>query len=77
MPSELLDMNCRQLRDRIAAREIKSVVGTKAVFNAMGKYEPKVGADISTFKERALAKSKEVDSRIAAGEPVGSLAGQT
>ena len=75
MQSELLNMSCKELRDGIAAKEIKSVAATEAVFSAIDKYEPVIGAYISTFKEQALAKAKEVDGKIAAGEVVGELAG--
>jgi aspartyl-tRNA(Asn)/glutamyl-tRNA(Gln) amidotransferase subunit A len=73
--NELLDMDCKQLREAIAAGEIKSVAAAEVVFSAIDKYEPIIGAYISTFKEQALAKAKEVDARIAAGKAVGELAG--
>ncbi|MHC4387338.1 MAG: Asp-tRNA(Asn)/Glu-tRNA(Gln) amidotransferase subunit GatA [Planctomycetota bacterium] len=75
MPNELLNMDCKELRDRIAAGEVKSVAVTKVVFKAIDKYEPTLGAYISTFREQALEKANEVDGRIAAGGSVGSLAG--
>jgi aspartyl-tRNA(Asn)/glutamyl-tRNA(Gln) amidotransferase subunit A len=68
-------MDCRELRDRVAAGEVKSVAATEAVFKAIDKYEPTLGTYISTFREQALEKANEVDGRIAAGGPVGSLAG--
>ena len=75
MQNELLDMDCRQLRDRIAAKTVKSLEATEAVFEAMGQYERAIGAYLSTFREQAVEKAVEVDKRIAAGEPVGPLAG--
>jgi aspartyl-tRNA(Asn)/glutamyl-tRNA(Gln) amidotransferase subunit A len=75
MASELLNMDCKELRDRIAAGQVKSVAATEAVFEAIGKYGAVVGAYISTFEQEALAKAKEVDERIAAGRQVGVLAG--
>jgi len=75
MTDKLLDMNCKELRDRIAAGEVKSTTATEAVFEAIEEYEPTFGAYISTFKKQALAKAKEVDSKITAGESVGNLAG--
>jgi len=75
MQNELLDMDCKQLRDLIATGEIKSAAATEAVFSAIEEYEKTIGAYISTFKERALAKAKEVDDKIVAGEPAGVLAG--
>ncbi|GAG04547.1 unnamed protein product, partial [marine sediment metagenome] len=75
MNGELLNMDCRQLREAIATGEIKSAAATEAVFSAIEEYEKTIGAYISTFKERALAKAKEVDTKIISGEPVGGLAG--
>ena len=73
--NELLDMNCIELRGKIASGQIKSVAATEAVFSAIEKYERTIGAYISTFEEQALAKAQEIDDKIAAGEPVGELAG--
>jgi aspartyl-tRNA(Asn)/glutamyl-tRNA(Gln) amidotransferase subunit A len=75
MSNELLNMDCKQLRDRIAAGEVKSTAATQAVFESIERNEPVIGAYISTFKERALANAGEIDDRIAAGKPVGRLAG--
>ena len=73
--NELLNMNCNQLREAIAAKRVRSVEAAEEVFKVIDKYEPVIGAYISTFKERALAKAKEVDTKIISGEPVGGLAG--
>ncbi len=75
MSDELPDIDCKQLRDRIATGKIKSTAATEAVFNAIKKYEGAIGAYISIFEKQALAKAKEVDDKIAAGEAVGELAG--
>ena len=75
MSNELLNMDCKQLRDRIAAGEVKSIAAAEAVFESIERYEPVIGAYISTFKEQSLAKAGAIDARIAAGEPVGQLAG--
>ncbi len=75
MSNELLDMGCKELRDQIAAGKIKAVAAAEAVFEAIEKYEPTIGAYISTFKEQALARAAQVDEKIAGGKPVGKLAG--
>ncbi|MDO8303516.1 MAG: Asp-tRNA(Asn)/Glu-tRNA(Gln) amidotransferase subunit GatA, partial [Sedimentisphaerales bacterium] len=69
------ELGAKQLRERIAAGELSSVEATQAVFAAIEKYEPAVGAFISTFKDAAMAKAVEVDKKIAAKQPVGVLAG--
>ncbi|MHC4620799.1 MAG: Asp-tRNA(Asn)/Glu-tRNA(Gln) amidotransferase subunit GatA [Planctomycetota bacterium] len=69
------ELNVRELRDQIAAGQVKSIAATEAVFEAIDRCEPVVGAYISTFREEAMGKAREVDERVAAGEPVGVLAG--
>ncbi len=75
MRDELLDMDCKELRDSIAAGQIKSVAATEAVFSTIEKYEGTIGAYISTFKEQALTKAQEIDDKIATGQSVGELGG--
>ncbi|UCC23272.1 MAG: Asp-tRNA(Asn)/Glu-tRNA(Gln) amidotransferase subunit GatA [Planctomycetota bacterium] len=75
MSSELLDRSCRDLRDQIAGGEVSSVEATKAVFEAIGKYEETIGAYISTFEKEALERAGEIDKKAAAGEEVGALGG--
>jgi len=75
MHNELLGMDCKELRDQIAAGRIRSVAATEAVFEAIEKYEPVLGAYISIFKEQALAQASEIDDKIAVGNQAGLLAG--
>lgn len=75
MKNELLNMDCKRLRDRIIAGEVKSIEAVESVLQAIENYEPTLGAYISIFKEDALAKAREVDDKIAAGKPIGQLAG--
>jgi aspartyl-tRNA(Asn)/glutamyl-tRNA(Gln) amidotransferase subunit A len=69
------ELSAKELRDKIAAGQISSVEATEATFKRIEQIEPVIGAYISTFKERALAKAGEVDKKVAGGEPVGQLAG--
>ena len=69
------DLSLLELRERIARGEIKSVEATEGVFKSIEKYEPIIGAYISTFKERAIARAGEIDAKIAAGKKIGKLAG--
>lgn len=75
MDGELHNLNCKQLRDKIASGEVASSAATEAVFSAIEKYEPTVGAYISTFKEQALKQASKIDTKIAGGEKMGQLAG--
>ena len=69
------ELGALELRDKIKAGQLRSIEATGAVFAAIEKHEPAVGAFISTFKDAAMAKAAEVDRKIAAKEPVGILAG--
>jgi aspartyl-tRNA(Asn)/glutamyl-tRNA(Gln) amidotransferase subunit A len=69
------NLSAKELRDKIVAGQVTSVAATEAVLEAIDKYEPVVGAYISTFREQALARAQQVDDKIAAGQAVGPLAG--
>jgi aspartyl-tRNA(Asn)/glutamyl-tRNA(Gln) amidotransferase subunit A len=75
MKSELLNKDCKQLREAIVAGQIKSVAATEAVFEQIEKYEGAIGAYISTFREQALTRAQEIDDKIAGGQSVGELGG--
>ena len=75
MNEQILKLTCKDLRDKIANGEVKSIDAVSAVFEQIEKKDASIGAFISTFKEQAFAKAKEVDEKIAAGKPVGTLAG--
>jgi len=69
------ELSAIELRNEIAAAKTSSVEATKAVFERIQKFEPVIGAYLSTHEDRALECAADVDRRIAAGEPVGQLAG--
>src|SRR4030042_415521 len=69
------ELSAKELRDKIASRQVSSIEATEEIFKHREQIEPIIGAYISTFKEQALAKAAEVDKKIAGGEPVGQLAG--
>jgi aspartyl-tRNA(Asn)/glutamyl-tRNA(Gln) amidotransferase subunit A len=69
------ELSAIELRQKITTGDISGVEAAKAVFERIKKYEPVIGAFISIHEDRALESAAEVDRRIAAGEPVGQLAG--
>ncbi len=69
------ELTAKELRDRIAAGQVSSVEATKAVFERIRKFEPIIGAYISTFQDMALERAADVDRRVAKGETIGQLAG--
>lgn len=69
------ELTAKQLRDKIASGQIKSLDAVNDVFSRIEKYEPVIGAYISTFKEQAIEQAEQVDKKVSAGEPLGQLAG--
>jgi len=75
MADELLNLTCKQLRDKITAGTVTSVTAVEAVFAQIEALDDKVGAYISTYKDRALEAAQTIDRKIAAGKSTGPLAG--
>jgi len=71
----MLDLNIRQLREKIVNGTVSSVEATRQVLERIEKYDSVTGAYISTLKDYALSRAADVDRRVAAGEQVGALAG--
>ncbi len=72
---ELYNLTAHELRDMIRNKEIKSIDATESILGRIDDVENKVESYITVTKESALEKAKEIDKKIAAGEPVGALAG--
>lgn len=75
MSKEWLNLSCSQLKNKIIQGDIKSLEAVGNLFEAIEKYEPIVGAYLSTYKEEALKDADKIDEKIASGKPVGFLAG--
>ena len=72
---KLEQLTACEVRDGIRQGQLSSAEVTAAVFERIEQREPTVGAFLSTYCQRALARAADVDKRVAAGEPVGPLAG--
>jgi aspartyl-tRNA(Asn)/glutamyl-tRNA(Gln) amidotransferase subunit A len=75
MSNSILDMGCIDLRQAIGQGQVTSVQATQAIFEAIDLNEPILGAYLSLFKDQALDRATQIDKRVAAGQPVGPLAG--
>ena len=64
-----------QLRNAIAAKQCSSVEAVKNYLQRIEQLNPTIGAYLSLFAEKALQDAAVVDKKIAAGNPVGPLAG--
>lgn len=65
----------RKIRDAIRSGRMKSVEAVQAYYERIDRLEPTVGAYLSLCRDDAIRQAKAVDARIAAGQPVGELAG--
>lgn len=72
---ELYNFTAHELNERLVKKEISAEELTRAVFERIAQVEEKVKAYVTLTEEIALAKAREVDQKIKAGEKIGPLAG--
>lgn len=63
-----------ELRNKFLNGEYTALAITEYFLDRIEKYNPQIGAFLVVFKERALQKAKELDSKRAKGEKLGKLA---
>ncbi|MEM2046335.1 MAG: Asp-tRNA(Asn)/Glu-tRNA(Gln) amidotransferase subunit GatA [Candidatus Jordarchaeales archaeon] len=68
-------LTCHELVEMIKAQTVTAEEVVEHVFRRIDEVESKINAFISTFKEDALEKAREIDRKIRRGESVGLLAG--
>ncbi len=68
-------LTAHEAHELLIKKEVSSVELTQAVLDRIDAVEGRVKAFVSVTGDEALAKAKEVDARIKAGEAVGPLAG--
>jgi aspartyl-tRNA(Asn)/glutamyl-tRNA(Gln) amidotransferase subunit A len=64
-----------EIKDAVARKQMSAVDATQAALAHVQALEPALHAYIRLTPERALAKAREVDAKIAAGEDPGVLGG--
>jgi aspartyl-tRNA(Asn)/glutamyl-tRNA(Gln) amidotransferase subunit A len=69
------DMTARALREKIAGGKIKSADVVEQVLKRIGELDVRIGAYISVLGDYAMSRARQVDAKVARGEPVGALAG--
>jgi len=72
---ELHDLTVRELRQRLAAKEVSSAEVTEHVLRRIEQLDPHVGAYLTVTADEALAAAKAADEARARGEAVHPLAG--
>ncbi|MCL6433301.1 MAG: Asp-tRNA(Asn)/Glu-tRNA(Gln) amidotransferase subunit GatA [Leptolyngbyaceae cyanobacterium HOT.MB2.61] len=68
-------VSIRKLHQQLIQKERSAVEIAQEALDTIQKLEPKLHSFITVTAERALEQAKQVDTRIAAGEEIGLLAG--
>jgi len=63
------------IRDSIRAKAVSSRQWVERTLSRIEALEPKIGALVNWDGDRAMARARGIDERIARGQPVGELAG--
>lgn len=73
--AELWRLNATEIATRVATGELSASSVTEASLQRMQAVNPTLNAVVQNLADEALAAAGAVDKRIAAGKPVGALAG--
>jgi aspartyl-tRNA(Asn)/glutamyl-tRNA(Gln) amidotransferase subunit A len=73
--NDLTRQSAAVLADAIASKEVTAVEVTQAHLDRIDAVDGKVHAFLHVTADSALAQAKAVDAKVAAGTPLGSLAG--
>jgi aspartyl-tRNA(Asn)/glutamyl-tRNA(Gln) amidotransferase subunit A len=73
--SEIIRQTARDLATKISSGELSAVEVTRAHLDRIAEVDDQVHAFLYVDDERALKTASRIDAKIAAGEPVGPLAG--
>ena len=73
--TELTTATAAELAGRIAAREVSSEEVTRSHLDRIDEVDGEINAFLHVGADEALAAARDVDSRLAAGEVLGPLAG--
>jgi amidase len=72
--TELPDHSATELRQLVAAREVSPVQVVEACLDRVARYNPTLNA-VVTLNPRALDDARDLERRLARGEPAGLLCG--
>ncbi len=73
--SALHELGAVEIAARVARREVSAEELTRAHLARIDPVEPRVGAFLAVFGERALARARRLDASLAGGDPAPPLAG--
>lgn len=72
---DIKELTIKKIRQGLLERKFSAVEITKTVFSQIEKKDKDIHAYLTLCEESALNQAKEIDKKIADGEPVGPLAG--
>lgn len=64
-----------EIRDKFLKGEVSAVAITQTFLDRIAKQDKQLGAFLTVYNERALAKARELDAKRASGAKLGKLAG--
>ena len=71
----LHQLTAHELHEKLKHKEVSAVELTEAVYRRIGEVEERVKSFVTLTRDRALAKAKYVDARIARGDEINPLEG--
>ena len=71
----LYDQGAAEIAARVTRREVKAEEVTRAHLDRIEALDGRVNAFLAVFGDRAVEQARKVDADVAAGRPVGPLAG--
>ena len=72
---EIWQETAKTIAEKIQRHEISAEEATKSALSRMADVNASINAVVDNFDEEALSEAQLIDSKINAGETVGSLAG--
>jgi aspartyl-tRNA(Asn)/glutamyl-tRNA(Gln) amidotransferase subunit A len=73
--SELYDLGAAEIAEKVGRGQLRAEDVTRAHLDRIERLDGKIGAFLAVFDERAVEQARAVDAAVAAGRPVGALAG--
>lgn len=75
MPFEFPQADAHAIAEAIRSREVSAVAVTQAALDRITQLDPLLNSFTAVLTDQALSQAVAIDRAIAAGEPVGALAG--
>src|SRR3990170_3678952 len=73
--TDLYNLTIHDAHRLLIERKVSSVELTAAVLRRLEQVEPRVRAFVTLTEEQSLEQARRIDTRLAAGEQIGALAG--